>query len=105
MHTKKGAEVDSRRILLYLKCTPKKEQRLIAEEYFFCKYNSGKGQTSIKIARSTTMLVTYPRTRPMTLLATEDDPISTSICIIGISAVIFTFRTSTKSFEACIPTN
>jgi hypothetical protein len=41
-----------------------------------------KAQTSIKMARSTTRLVTYPRTRPMTPLATEDDPMSTSICII-----------------------
>lgn len=28
------------------------------------------------------MLVTYPKTSPMTLLATDDDPISTSICKI-----------------------
>lgn len=34
------------------------------------------------MARSTTKLVTYPRTRPITLLATVDDPISTSICKI-----------------------
>ena len=47
---------------------------------------SKKAQTSIKIARSTTMLVTYPRTRPMILLATDDEPISTSICIIAAFA-------------------
>jgi len=41
-----------------------------------------KAHTSIRIARSTTRLVTYPRTRPITLLATDDDPISTSICQI-----------------------
>lgn len=37
-------------------------------------------RTSMTMARSTTMLVTYPRTRLMTPLATDDEPISTSIC-------------------------
>lgn len=41
-----------------------------------------KSHTSMRIARSTTRLVTYPKTRPMTLLATDDEPISTSICMI-----------------------
>jgi hypothetical protein len=36
--------------------------------------------TSIKMARSTTTLVRYPRTRPTTPRATDDDPMSTSIC-------------------------
>lgn len=44
------------------------------------KQNKTK-QTSITIARSTTRLVTEPRTRLMTLLATDDEPISTSICM------------------------
>lgn len=44
--------------------------------------------TSIKIPRSTTKLVTYPRTRPMTLLATDDDPISTSIYKTGIRSLL-----------------
>jgi hypothetical protein len=35
--------------------------------------------TSIKMARSTTTLVTYPRTRLTTPRATDDDPMSTSI--------------------------
>lgn len=39
-------------------------------------------QTSIRIARSTTMLVTYPRTKWMILLATDEEPISTSICMV-----------------------
>lgn len=39
----------------------------------------GKDHTSINTARSTTILVTYPRTRPIILLATDDEPISTSI--------------------------
>jgi hypothetical protein len=38
------------------------------------------------IERSTTKLVTYPRTRPMTPLATEDDPMSTSIYITEVKA-------------------
>lgn len=52
------------------------------EDCLSVNFINRKAQTSIKIARSTTRLVTYPRTRPMTLLATEDDPMSTSICIL-----------------------
>lgn len=37
-------------------------------------------QTSMRIARSTTIPVIYPRTKLIMLLATDDEPMSTSIC-------------------------
>jgi len=36
--------------------------------------------TSIRIARSTTRAVMYPRAKPTTFLATDEDETSTSIC-------------------------
>jgi hypothetical protein len=48
----------------------------------------GYAHTSIKIPRSTTMLVTYPRTRPIMLRATDEEPMSTSICNVNGCAVI-----------------
>nr|GMC61366.1 hypothetical protein Iba_chr02bCG19370 [Ipomoea batatas] len=48
--------------------------------------SSASSFACIRIARSTTRLVTYPSTRPMMLLATEDEPMSTSICtMLGIN--------------------